>query len=499
MNKPKELSPPTTADGRTIQTYIDETPTWLDGTKMSYTPMTAMQWRIWSLAAAGKFLGGMVIFLTGVALPLITKEFELNVFYIGMAAAASPAGIFVGASLLGGQSDHFGRKTMFIVEMVIFIFFLALVSITGSYFWLIVSLFGIGLSLGCDYPTAHVIISETVPSRSRGKLVLSAFAFQALGDLVGTFLGYLILYNNPEVRAWRWMYATAILPALLVMIGRLFIIESPQWLLSRNRIAEAKKAMQHLLKRDPPYPTNIQLIDPYTGTPGPISKPKLHSYKELFSRKNRRATILASVPWFLQDLGTYGIGIFTPTILATVIGHEIQNPHNLSAVIHNDIIAAKGTAFIDVMLIVGFLFAVLLTDKVGRIPLQIFGFIGCAVGLFIASQSVEQEGTLAIFIIFIGFMLFNFMNNLGPNAQTYLIAGEVFPTDVRGRGAGFAASFGKMGAVMTTFFFPILLGDIGITPLLYILVGTSLLSALITWLFRIETKNVNLERIAENR
>ena len=53
-----------------------------------------------------------------------------------------------------------------------------------------------------------------------------------------------------------------------------------------------------------------------------------------------------------------------------------------------------------------------------------------------------------------GVMLFNFMTNLGPNAQTYLLAGEVFPTEVRGMGAGFAAMIGKVGAVATTLRFP---------------------------------------------
>ena len=59
----------------------------------------------------------------------------------------------------------------------------------------------------------------------------------------------------------------------------------------------------------------------------------------------------------------------------------------------------------------------------------------------------------------------------------------------------FAAAFGKIGAVATAFLFPILLVAIGTTPLLYILVATSLLGAVVTWKFRIETTGVNLEDI----
>jgi MFS transporter, putative metabolite transport protein len=92
-------------------------------------------------------------------------------------------------------------------------------------------------------------------------------------------------------------------------------------------------------------------------------------------------------------------------------------------------------------------------------------------------------------------MLFNFMTNIGPNAQTYLLAGEVFPTEVRGMGAGFAAAFAKIGAVATAFLFPIVLAAIGTRALLYGLILTSILGAVVTWLYRIETTGVNLDQI----
>jgi sugar phosphate permease len=85
------------------------------------------------------------------------------------------------------------------------------------------------------------------------------------------------------------------------------------------------------------------------------------------------------------------------------------------------------------------------------------------------------------------------MTNIGPNAMTYLLAGEVFPTHIRGKGAGFSASFAKIGAVLTAFLFPVLLKTIGTQYLLYLLAGTSILGALITWRFRIETAGISLE------
>ena len=127
---------------------------------------------------------------------------------------------------------------------------------------------------------------------------------------------------------------------------------------------------------------------------------------------------------------------------------------NLADIIHNDLLAAEGAACIDVLLLVGIFAAIGLADKVGRIKLQWYGFVGCAAGLLLASFSVGAAGNAQLFFLFAGFMLFNFMTNMGPNSMTYLLSGEVFPTHIRGLGAGFAASFAKVGAVLTAFFFP---------------------------------------------
>ncbi len=246
-----------------------------------------------------------------------------------------------------------------------------------------------------------------------------------------------------------------------------------------------------LLQRQPPYPKEITLGQLHQDDAG------VNGFAAVLAPANRRATILAAVPWFLQDLGTYGIGLFTPTILAATFGHAVQVHHSLASVIDKDLFAAKGAALVDVLLILGILAATFLADKLGRISLQILGFLGCAAGLLISAVALGFAGTTQTILIYLGFMLFNFMTNIGPNAQTYLIAGEVFPTRIRAKGAGFAAGFAKIGAVTTAFLFPILLTDIGTQSLLYILVVTSLLGAFVTWRYRIETTGINLDRIGE--
>ena len=479
------------ANARTVQEYIDEVPIWSDGTQLTSTPMTDMQRRIWALAASGKFFEGFVVFMGGVTVPLISREFHLAEAEKGLVTSASLAGILVGTLLLGSLSDWFGRKRMFIAEMIIFCLFLALLIMVGNFWSLVICLFGIGLALGCDYPTAHMIISENIPSSSRGRLVLGAFAFQAVGAMCGIAIGAFVLVLDPSLDAWRWMYATALLPAVLITAARFFINESPNWLIVRGDHEAAEQAVTRLLYRKPLYPQVVALAL-HVADEASASK---QSFLALFSGHNLRATIFSSAPWFLQDLGTYGIGVFTPTMIAAALGSgpdKIRSPADL---ISSGIHSAEAAALTTSLLIVGILVAIALSDTLGRIRLQVFGFIGCAVGLVIATMSLEASGAAKLYLIMAGVMLFNFMTNLGPNAQTYLLAGEVFPTEVRGMGAGFAAMIGKVGAVTTTYGFPILLVSLGTRTLLYTLAITSVIGALVTWMFRIETTGVNLDSI----
>ncbi|MBU6250836.1 MAG: MFS transporter [Cyanobacteria bacterium REEB417] len=445
-----------------------------------------MQWLVWSLATAGKFFEGLIVFMGGIALPLIAEQFAMTSTVKGLVTAATLAGILVGALALGGLADRFGRKPVFIGEMVLLAVALVAAAFSPGTPALVGALFVIGLALGADYPTAHLVISESIPAAVRGRLVLGAFSFQALGAVLGTAIAAVLLGSKPELSTWRLFYLIPVMPVLLVVWGRLFLPESSHWLVSRGDVKKAEKQLRKLLGRK-----DVELLDLEIAEAGHIERS--NDWSQLFRGKLQRATILASVPWFLQDLSTYGIGIFTPVIIAAAFGAQAKE-HTVAAVIHNDLLGARGTALVDVGFLVGIACAIALADRWGRIPLQILGFVGCAAGLLIAALG-NLNGQSNLVVIVIGFVLFQFMTNLGPNAQTYLLAGEVFPTRVRGLGAGLAAATGKVGAVLTAFLFPTLLADWGTERLLPLLAITSLVGAVITWIYRIETTGVDMESI----
>ncbi len=471
---------------RTVQDYIEEIPSWEGGARLSGPTLSSMQWLVWSMATAGKFFEGLIIFMGGIALPLISAQFGMTDTDQGLVTATTLFGILLGALLLGGLADRFGRKPVFIGEMVLLLIALVGAAYSANTPMLVSCLFVIGLALGADYPTAHLVISESIPAAIRGRLVLGAFSFQALGAVLGTAIATVVLGFKPELDTWRLFYLIPVVPVGLVAWGRLFLPESSHWLVSKGKFESAEEQLRRLLNRN-----DVQLRALEFDLGGHAT-PDIH-WRQLFRGRLQRATILATVPWFLQDLSTYGIGIFTPVIIASAFGAQVKD-HTVAALIHNDLLGAAGTALVDVGFLVGICAAIPLADRWGRIPLQILGFIGCAVGLAIASLG-SQGNSSNLPMIVLGFVLFQFMTNLGPNSQTYLLAGEVFPTRLRGLGAGIAAASGKVGAVMTAFLFPMLMQTWGAERLLPLLILTSLLGAVITWAYRIETNGVDLTRI----
>ena len=453
------------------------------------------------------------MFIGGLVLPLLGEQVALGPLQSGAVAAAGLVGILVGSLAFGGLADRWGRRPVFIAEMGLLLLGLLLAGLSPNAGWLIGGLLIVGLALGADYPTAHLVIAESCPARLRGRLVLGAFSFQALGVVGGTALVALVLRLAPQLNAWRLFYLLPILPVLLLAVLRLQLPESSHWLLSRGQKAAAEAALERLLERPRlrllPLPSAPYVPGSGSSAPGPGSAAALavadlsqaipwpEALHQLVSLRLRRATCLAAVPWFLQDLGTYGIGIFLPLLLGGVLGGmsgTVAAGAGSADPILADLLSARASLLIDLALLAGFAVAITGTDRWGRMPLQIIGFLGCAAGLLLAAAGVGGESRPAqLPLLAAGLLLFQFMTNLGPNAQTYLLAGELFPTPVRGFAAGLAAAAGKVAAVLTALLVPVVLQRWGAGLLLVGLAITSLLGALVTWLCRIETTGAVLQ------
>lgn len=462
--------------------------------RLDNSPITRTMWLLWLLSAGLIALDGFDFFIIGVAIPFLKQDFGLSATAIGAVATAAVAGSLLGSLTLGPITDRVGRQLMLIVDVVIFVIATAGTALAWNAASLIAFRFLVGIGIGADYPISVSYITENIPARHRGRMVIGAFTFQAVGALLGALTGLIVIHIfrtlYPDMAqmaiqyAWRWMLGVGLLLAIGVAIVRLsFSLESPRYYINRGEFAEASEAATQLLET------------PVTITPDmePPQSQERPTYGALFNVHHRRSTILASVPWFLQDIATYGVGIFTPAIIG-MLAFSGETDFMV-----REMGSAKGSAIVDLFLILGFICAIVLVEKLGRIRLQVIGFLGMAVGLSIlaASGMLPTGSRGEIVLVLIGFLVFNLTMNAGPNATTFLLSGEVFPTAIRATGAGFAAAFAKAGAVVGTFVLPILQKSWGVPSLLLALSVGCGVAAVITFLFRIETTGQSLEAVQQ--
>ncbi len=441
--------------------------------------LTRPMWMLWILSAGLIALDGFDFFIIGVAMPFIRRDFDLSAGWVGAIATAALAGALVGSLTLGPVTDRIGRQLMLVIDIGLFIVASAATALAWDAWSLLFFRFLVGVGIGADYPISVAYITENIPARLRGRMVISAFSFQSIGALLGAVVGWATIWafqqTQPDLAigyAWRWMLGVGVVLSLLVGgLRLLFLLESPSYYLAKGEYAKASEAASELLEKEIVLKPIAELENAQIDE----SEQKSLGYRDLFSAQYFRQTALASIPWFLQDVATYGIGIFTPTIIAAL---AFSNEGNL---LTQEMASARGAAIVNVFLVMGFLGAVVLINRVGRIPLQIFGFIGMASGLVLLSFS---GGSTHIGILFAGFILFNLMMNLGPNSTTFLLSGELFPPAIRASGAGLAGGIAKLGAVLGALGLPVLQESLGLEIVLRSLAVLCLLAAVITYALR---------------
>lgn len=440
---------------------------------MDSAKLSATHWRVWFLSAMGIFLDGFDLFIIGIALPLIIRQWHPTHLLEGLIVSATPLGCILGASVFGRFTDKLGRRFILLVDLVFFVVFAGMSALAWSVWSLIAFRFLLGIGIGADYPVSSTYITENMPKKLRGRMMVSGFGFQALGALSGAALGALILFLDPNIVAWRWMLGIAVFPAIIILLARLTLPESPRWLLHKGKTSEAKEVAEKMTGRQ----LKVEAIQASEES----------SFLDLFKGRYIKRTLLTSVSWFIMDVAFYGIGFFTPIILTVM---AFKGPGNF---IEKDIMAIHGAMFLDIFLVIGILLAILLVDKWGRIVLQALGFVGMAVGLFIIAAAPLFSESHHILVIFIGFSIFFVLVNMGPNPVTYLLPAEVFPTHLRATGHGFAAASGKVGAALGGIILPVLAGFIGLPITMSLIGGLCLIGFILTAVFGSETKGKSLD------
>ncbi len=425
------------------------------------------------LAGAGMFIDGFDVSVIAVALPGLKAAWDIQSGWIsGLVASSVVLGMFFGMMFGGMLVDKFGRRKMYMFDLIGFVVFALLAAFTQNVWQLIFTRFALGLFIGADYPISSSMTAEFTSPKRRGRMIIFMSLLWQTGALVAYLSGIFLLPLGEH--AWRWMLGLGALLALIVIVLRHSAPESPRWLRSQGRFDEAN-AIEEEVERD----FDLKITEFNVEKTGD-NAPQKASWLELFSPKMLRATVFCSLFWFAFAVSFYGIQMYTPTILAPYTQGRPE-------------LAFFGAAVIAFMGVVG--------AGIGMITVERFGrrkqIISCLVGMVIALVilSVWQQPTLIPLTILLTITIL--LANLGPGVLNMVYPNEMFPTRLRGSGVGFAGSVSRIGSILGVLVFPVLVQQLGMSNATWMFAGVALIGLIASYFLAPETQGRSLEELEE--
>ena len=399
-------------------------------------PMSPRQRFAAGLVALGEFIDGYDLLVIGAALIYLRPAFHLTPPMIGLLGASSFLGSIVGLLVFGDLSDRLGRRAIFVANLFFFVVFSILSGFITSAPQLFVTRFLVGVGVGMDIPTSTAYLAEIAPRRKRGALL---GALPQITWILGALFSTLVALPLGAMfggEAWRWMFALAAVPALLVLLGRQTLPESPRWLIAQGRVDEAREALRS-------FGVEVGEI--------PVSR-STGSYAALFRPPLRRRLFWVGTIFFLNCLAGPIATIATPYVLHTVGALSITATLMFSTLVW-------------VTSLIGALLSFQLIDRIGRRRLTYLSLIPA--GVFAVLLGVFGAHNATLLVTF--FFLFSFFNWLGGPSLQWAWSSELFPTELRGRSQGVCNGLCRLAISINIFVVPLALAGFGFTPFLVLL------------------------------
>lgn len=423
------------------------------------------QRKVTLLSAGGTFLDGFDLTVIAVALPMIANEWDVGAWEKSLVTSSAIIGSFIGAAVLGNLTDRFGRKAMYVIDLLAFVLFAALTAFSQDVWQLILFRFLLGIGIGADYPISATIVSEFASKKGRGKLSTSLGAMWFVGAVAAYLVGLAVLPLGDY--AWRALLLVGAVFALIVFIFRVQLPESPRWLLAHGRTEDAKDVVEKVTGM---RPTEAELTESDQPKPGESSK--------LFIGIQRRRTLFVCGFWFCYATAYYGISMYTPTIL-----EPFTNGSHVSVIIGSGVIAILG--------LVGSIIGMNLVDSWGRRPLIIASFSGLTAALIVLASVVGPSFGFLVVLFSIAVLF----ANSGGGILNFVYPTELFPTSLRATGSGLATSVSRIGSILGVLAFPNLVAAWGNNAALWVFAAVGASGLLICVFMAPETKNRSLEEI----
>jgi len=414
-------------------------------------------------AALAWAFNAISVMILSFALPSILKEWGLSIQTGGLLGTVYYVGMFIGASSFGTLADRVGRKPTVQLAVAIYATTTGLCSLAWDPVSMgILRLLG-GIGTGGIMPVLSTWLSEYMPKSDRGRFVAILESSWSFGALFISALSWFLI----PVYGWRSIFLVSFFALLFIIMIQRFLPESIRYLEVKQRKEEALSILRtHGFDASPPSQEG-------QPTGSHISSGAL--FTELWSHPLRMRTFMLWVLWFCIAYSYHGIFIWLPTILYAE-GFTLVR-------------ALWYSMLITSLQIPGYLSAAFLIERTGRkYTLALYMTLAGLASYFFGNARTEWS------ILLWGGCISFF--NLGAWAITYAYTPELYPTRIRGTGAGWAGAIGRVAGILAPSLTAVTVSGLGMFQTFMVFFVTHFVAAVVVAILGVETKGRTLEEIA---
>jgi putative MFS transporter len=437
------------------------------GARLDRLPISSFHYRIFWLVGAGMFFDGYDLYVAGGVIASVIQSKFSTPLQIPQFISLTFVGMTIGALVTGFVGDRFGRRFTYQINLLIF----GLASLAAAFAQdmtqLIVLRFIQGLGLGAEIVVGYSTLTEFVPPKTRGRW-LSFMAFLVVAGFPATaILGYLIIPNF----GWRPMFVIAGIGSLIVWYLRKNLPESPRWLESQGRSAEAEALMQSIEKES----AGAGALPPVV-VPAPVAQV---TASDMLRPPILQRMIVGS--WVLITINTliFGFVIFLPRFF---LGQGLTITNSLAY-----------TLVLSIASLLGCALGAWSSDAIGRR----WSIIGASVATIVFGYVYARFNAASdpAIVLSVGFVLI-----VAIYVQTAILFGvytpELFPTEIRLRANGICNTLGRGATVASPFVVTALMASYQLPGVVWLMIGLVVIQIVVVWAWGVEPRNRGLEDIA---
>lgn len=445
---------------------------------------TKLYWPLSLMATIGGFLFGYDTANIGSVLGFV--PYHLSSFALGYLVAGTSLGAAIGAIASGPVTDKFGRKSLLIIDAAIYAIGALVSAFTINSTMLLFSRTLIGLAIGADSAIATAYISEYAPKDRRGRLAILQQWMITIGILLAYLVAIIIYKLVPHLASsfdWRLILGLGAIPAIIGLALRFRMPESPRWLLNKGHYEKLRRTLSIL-------GIQVDLQDIKRAAAVAKSDPK--PVKAKMSPGVKKALFIASIFMIFQQITGINIPFYYgPKILGPFFTH----PHMTA--VNSAVGGIEATVVLAVVNVAATYIGFHFIDKAGRKSLSRTGFAGMAVFMLLSAASISflTGSTKAILLVLSlsGFIIFF---AFGVGGTGWIIQGEYFPTQVRGRMAATVAFVDWIANFVIIELFPVMKNNLGLMGTMIVFAILSILAVVFISTKMPETKGLSVEEIS---